>query len=224
VNPNLDSNFYTANVSNPFLAVGEGTVDTLPNSPIKELWQPSNKNFGPRVGIAWDVFGDGKTALRGGYGIGYERNFGNVTQNVLFNPPNYAIADFIAGSNIATIPATVANSGPLTGSGSVALPPAELRYVQNNIPQAYAHLISASLEQQFGANMHLEVDYSGSIGEHLYDITYVNFPGTGNYYLGIPCNPADTLTGGQDPCMLLSTISTPGSTAGALEAIPPQRR
>jgi hypothetical protein len=200
VNANLDSNFYTANVSNPFLAIAEGTVDTVPNSPIKELWQPSDKNFGPRIGIAWDVFGDGKTALRGGYGIGYERNFGNVTQNVLLNPPNYAVVDLIAGSNIAAIPATVSNAGPLTGSGSVALPPAELRYVQNNIPQAYAHLISASLEHQFGANMHLEVDYSGSIGENLYDISYVNFPGTGNYYLGIPCNPADTLTGGPDPC------------------------
>jgi hypothetical protein len=71
----------------------------------------------------------------------------------------------------------------------VALPPAELRYIQNNIPQAYAHLISASLEHQFGNAMHLEVDYSASIGENQYDIAYVNFPGSGNYYLGIP-NPS----------------------------------
>jgi hypothetical protein len=39
--------------------------------------------------------------------------------------------------------------------------------------------------------MHLEVDYSGSIGENLYDISYMNFPGQGNYYLGIPCTPGD---------------------------------
>lgn len=48
--------------------------------------------------------------------------------------------------------------------------------------------------------MHLEVDYSASIGENQYDIAYVNFPGTGNYYLGVPCTPGDTLTGGPDPC------------------------
>src|ERR1700691_3682657 len=48
--------------------------------------------------------------------------------------------------------------------------------------------------------MHLEVDYSASIGENLYDIAYMNFPGQGNYYLGIPCNPASTLTGGPNPC------------------------
>jgi outer membrane receptor protein involved in Fe transport len=190
VNPNLDSNFYTANVSNPFEAIAQGAVDTTPNSPIKELWQPSKHNFGPRVGVAWDIFGDGKTALRAGYGIGYERNFGNVTYNVLFNPPNFEIVDLIAGSNIATIPTTVSNAGVLAGSnGSVALPPAELRYVQNNIPQAYAHLLSASIEHQFGNSQHVELDYSGSIGENLYDIAYVNFPGSGNYYLGIPCTP-----------------------------------
>ena len=202
VNPNLDSNFYTAtNAPNQFVAIEDGMVDTAPNSPIGELWKPSKKNFAPRVGFAWDVFGDGKTAFRGGYGIGYERNFGNVTYNVLFNPPNYEIVELIAGSNISSIPATVANAGPLAGAnGSVALPPAELRYVQNNIPQAYAHLMSASLEHQFGNSMHLEVDYSGSIGENQYDIAYVNFPGSGNYYLGIPCTPGDTLTGGPNPC------------------------
>ncbi len=202
VNPNLDSNFYPANVSNPFEAIAQGSVETTPNSPIGELWKPSLHNFAPRVGLAWDIFGDGKTAFRAGYGIGYERNFGNVTYNVLFNPPNFEVVDLIAGSNIATIPATVSNAGPLSGtSGSVALPTAELRYVQNNIPQAYAHLMSASLEHQFGNSMHVEVDYSGSIGENLYDIAYVNSPGMGNYYLGIPCNPADTLVpGATDGC------------------------
>ncbi len=202
VDPNLDSNFYPANAANQFLAIAQGQVFTTPNSPIKELWQPSWHNFAPRIGIAWDVFGDGRTAFRGGYGIGYERNFGNVTYNVLFNPPNYEIVDLIAGSNIATIPATVSNAGVLSGAnGSVALPPAELRYIQPNIPQAYAHLISASLEHQFGNSMHAEVDYSASIGENLYDIAYVNSPGMGNYYLGVPCNPADTLvSGATDGC------------------------
>lgn len=202
VNPALDSNFYTpTNAPNEFVAIEDGMVDTVPNSPIGELWKPSLHNFAPRVGFAWDVFGDGKTALRGGYSIGYERNFGNVTFNVLFNPPNFEVVDLIAGSNIPSIAASASNAGPLSGtSGSIALPPAELRYIQNNIPQAYAHLISASLEHQFADGMHLEVDYSASIGENLYDISYVNQPGMGNYYLGIPCNPADTLTGGPDPC------------------------
>ena len=61
-------------------------------SPTGTLWKNDWNNFAPRIGFAWDVNGDGRTSLRGGYGISYDRNFGNVTFNVLFNPPQYLVA------------------------------------------------------------------------------------------------------------------------------------
>ncbi len=193
-NAELDSNFYLPNAVGPQnpafpAAVAGGEVMPAPQSPYGSLWAASPTNFAPRVGFAYDVFGDGKTSVRGGYAIAYERNFGNVTYNVLFNPPNYAVVELIAGSQgFPTIPLSTSNFGILSGAnGSTALPPSELRWVQPNIPQAYAQLFSVSVEHQFGSSMHLEVDYSGSLGENQYDISYANFPGTANYYLGVPC-------------------------------------
>ncbi len=98
-NPNLDSNFYLG-TGNIYQQVRTGTVQIANQSPVGGLWAKDTNNFAPRVGFAWDMFGDGSTSLRGGYGMGYERNFGNVTFNVIQNPPNYAVVSLVAGSDL----------------------------------------------------------------------------------------------------------------------------
>lgn len=57
---------------------------------VDQVIPNDNNNIQPRVGFAWDVFGDGRLSVRGGYGIAYERLFNNSITNIRFNPPDYA--------------------------------------------------------------------------------------------------------------------------------------
>jgi len=189
-NPNLDSNYYDAQGGDIFDNIRNGQVATVPNSPIHGLWKKDWNNIGPRLGAAWDMFGNGKTVLRGGWGVAYERNFGNVTFNVIQNPPAYAVISILPSDVGGTIPVATDNAGPLGGStGSKALPKVSLRNVNPNIATAYAHTWSVTLEHQLSHNFSVGVDYNGSKGSGLYTIENPNRPGAGNVYLSDPCTP-----------------------------------
>jgi hypothetical protein len=180
--PNLESNFYYGSGATLFEQVRNGSVQLSQNSPVGALWHKDLNNFGPRVGVAWDVFGDGKTSLRGGYGLSYERNFGNVTYNVIQNPPNYAVVA------LPGVPIPLDNLGPFAGTGTVSLPQTSLRHVDENIKTAYAHFWSAALEHEFYGSVVGSIEYTGSAGRDLYSIADIN-PPLGALHYGFDFNP-----------------------------------
>ncbi|MBV9923611.1 MAG: carboxypeptidase regulatory-like domain-containing protein [Acidobacteria bacterium] len=194
--PELDSNFYFGSGSTLQERIRNGSVQVAGNSPVGGLWAPDKNNFAPRVGFAWDVTGDGRTSLRGGYGVSYERNFGNVTFNVIQNPPSQAVISITAGTTpgFASIPLSLNNLGPVAGSGqTIRLPETSLRHVREDIRNAYAHFWSAAFEREMGRGTVASVEYSGSAGRSLYSLENINRQGYGPVYLG---GNATTPTGG----------------------------
>ena len=180
-----DSNFFLGTGGSEFDDIRAGQLQTRETSPNGRLWNLNLKQFGPRIGFAYDLFGNGKTSLRGGYGLSYERNFNNVTFNVIQNPPNYAVVAFIPAPGEPLTPISNNNLGAFANAlGPVELPNTTLRAVDPHIKPAYSENWSLTVEHQLDPTTLVSVGYIGSRGIHNYTITNINRLFAGGNYLG----------------------------------------
>ena len=122
----------------------------------------------PRVGFAWDVFGNGKTALRGGYGVGYGRIPFAVYNNDLGNYPSQLGVTLLNGS--LSNP-SLGTPGAITTQsiGTIGPPGAEYNPVKI---QSY----SLTIERQILRNGVVSVAYVGSHGSNIPGSYDHNFP------------------------------------------------
>jgi hypothetical protein len=183
--PSYDANFFMGAGDNPFEQIRNGEVKTRETAPNGRLWNLNKAQFAPKIGFAWDPFGNGKTSLRGGYSISYERNFNNVTFNVIQNPPNYAVVAFTSADNGgAIIPISTNNFSVFgEGTGLKELPNVTLRAVDPNIKPAYASNWSLSGERSF-AGTTASLSYVGTRGVHNYSIANINRAYSGSVFNG----------------------------------------
>ena len=131
---------------------------------------PSDKNnFGPRLGFAYDLYGNGKSVLRGGYGMYYGRITNGVLLNTLLNTGS-PLGQFTASlkPNAAGAP-TFPNIVP---SGTPPTPGSY--YLASNLQNPMVHEFDLIVQQELGKGTFFSVSYVGALGRDLTNFTDLN--------------------------------------------------
>src|SRR5580658_6746351 len=192
---NLFANFvpadYDASLGNPVTAAGTLQPSSLSTFPGPGYWsgeqfylngireagvngfprgnvQNTYDTWQPRVGFAYDLTGNGKTVVRGGFGMFFERVQGNDVYNAALNPPFAYIpsANNVYFSN--------PNTSALTGVTTTQSFPSNLTNIKFNYPPPGTADYSFGLQRELAPSVVAVVQYVGSDGWDQNDDRQVN--------------------------------------------------
>ena len=133
-----------------------------------KMFETSTKNFAPRFGFAYDVFGDGKTAVRGGFGIFYEEPLFNAFRQAAYGTLPFIQTSTLSRAQITSLPISPAAFGagtPLTET------------IQFDLRPTYMMQYNLNVQREFFGTV-MSVAYVGSRG--------VNFFGQGDLNTRFP--------------------------------------
>jgi carboxypeptidase family protein/TonB-dependent receptor-like protein len=147
---------------------------------------PDRNNFAPRVGFAWDIFGNSKLVMRGGGGIFYDIEDGALNLQFGGQPPfGDAVltfpgaSNFANGDNIADPFTTfgIPNPFPFTKVGTFFVPKISFAFLTDpHFRTPYSENYNFGFQYQLTPNTVVEAVYVGSLGRKLIQTEEPNFP------------------------------------------------
>ena len=194
----LFSNFDTT--TGELVGVGHGG--------LSNLYKPDYKNFAPRVGVAWDVFGTSKTVVRAGWGMFFDAFSQDMFLGHLPYPTFYAPGP--AYNNFGPFPIQQAVLNLPTGFIQPNVPvyatptcdgtECDIFAFDRNIKTPYMENYNLNIQQQITRNVVLQVGYVGSQGHRLFRFFDIN-------------QPSQATITSED---LANAFATPGCTSGGV--------
>jgi len=147
---------------------------------VGHLFHASPRNFSPRIGVAYDPFGDGKSSIRAGYSLAYEPVHGHTVMGGTANPP-YAIQGVIYPANGygttidygIPVPFNPEFQATLNAQGGVVAPPGKpaIRIspwlIDPKLKTQYSESYFLSLQREVARGWIVELGYVGTDGINL---------------------------------------------------------
>lgn len=186
--PPVEADGIQASVQNPGQITPTNNSTALTIQKSTKWYNTDWNNFSPRIGFAWDIMGDGKTALRGNYGVFYDRMVGATVSLADGNTPGFS-------SSGSSFPQTL-TAAQLTAAGCGSAPVGDVRFndcvplaatpaapqlvvpVSNrstsivlfnpNLRTGYVHSFGLNIQREITRNTIVEAGYIGNLGVKLF--------------------------------------------------------
>jgi hypothetical protein len=174
--PNANADYIGVNYINGMIFGNPNASNNNQKSPFgSKIGQADNNNIAPRVGFALDVFGNGKTSFRGGYGWSFDESEVSYYETQVFNnPPAVSTYSITTGSLDNPAGTAAAAASPSTTPGRLVASPI-------NYHTPYVQQYSLDLQQEFTPTWMFDIGFVGNKGTHLLGLIDINEAQPGAY-------------------------------------------
>lgn len=149
--------------------------------PLSQHIPDDKNNIGPRAGFALDAFGNGKTSLRGGFGVFYGRTINSTIYNALTSTGSRAVqADGVTPTSQLSFTYTPVDAGatvfPRILPSAMNAPAPSAVFFAKNFQSPYVYQMDLAVQQDLGWNTAISVSYLGALGRELTNFVDTNLP------------------------------------------------